>query len=151
MIGFGLNLLRTVRTRRNCISEFQPQKERRRQELMGYLVHTEQCHDIIRIGRETFLQLCQRIRGTGLVKDAYRSTVEEQVAKFLHIIGHNVKNRSVSFIFHRSGETVSRHFHNVLSAILWLEGEFIIQPNGTVVEPHILNNNRFYPYYKVCL
>jgi len=55
MIGFGLNLLRTVRTRRNCISEFQPQKERRRQELMEYLVHTEQCRDIIHMGPEAFL------------------------------------------------------------------------------------------------
>jgi len=81
MIGFGLNLLRMVHTRRNCMSEFQPQKERRTQELMEYLVHNEQCHDIIRKGPEAFLQLCQRIRGTGLVKDAYRSTVEEQVAK----------------------------------------------------------------------
>jgi len=50
MIDFGLNLLCTMRTRRNCISEFQPQKERRRQELMEYLVHAEQCHDIIRMG-----------------------------------------------------------------------------------------------------
>ncbi|XP_068473182.1 uncharacterized protein [Phaseolus vulgaris] len=60
---------------------------------MEYLVHTEQCRNIIRMGPEAFLQLCQRIRGIGLVKDAYRSTVEEQVAKFLHIIGQNVKNR----------------------------------------------------------
>ncbi|XP_068504275.1 uncharacterized protein [Phaseolus vulgaris] len=86
-----------------------------------------------------------------MVKDAFRSTVEEQVAKFLHIIGHNVKNRSVSFFFHRSEETVSRHFHNVLKAILMLHGEFLIQPVGTEVEPHILNNNQFFPYFKDCL
>ncbi|XP_068486360.1 protein ALP1-like [Phaseolus vulgaris] len=89
---------------------------------MEYLVHIEQSRHIIRMGPKAFIKLCERIRETGLVKDAYRSTVEEQVAKFLHIIGHNVKNRSVSFFFHRSGETVSRHFHNVLSAILRLEG-----------------------------
>nr|KYP62003.1 hypothetical protein KK1_016518 [Cajanus cajan] len=65
------------------------------------------------MGPAAFINLCERVRATGLVKDAFRSTVEEQVAKFLHIIGHNVKNRSVSFFFHRSGETVSRHFHNV--------------------------------------
>ena len=65
--------------------------------------------------------------------------------KFLHIIGHNVKNQSVSFFFHQSGETVSRHFHNVLSAILKLEGEFLIQPNGMVVETHILRTIDFSP------
>jgi len=33
------------------------------------------------------------------VKDIFRSTVEEQVTKFLHIIGHNVKNQTDSFFF----------------------------------------------------
>ena len=145
MISFGLNLLRTVPTRSNCISESHPQKEHRIQELMEYLVHTEESHHIICMGPEAFIKLCERIRRIGLVKDAYRSTIEEQVAKFMHIIGHNVKNRSVPCFFHRSGEIVSRHFHNVFSAILRLEGEFLIQPNGTVVEPHILNNSRFFP------
>jgi len=87
MIGFELNLLRTVHTRRSCISEFQPQKEHRRQELMEYLVHTKQCRDIIRMGPEAFLQLCQRIRGTRLVKNAYRSTVEEQLRNFCTLLG----------------------------------------------------------------
>ncbi|XP_068466573.1 uncharacterized protein [Phaseolus vulgaris] len=151
MIGYGLNVLRVLTETNNPIPEFIPQKERRRQELMSYLVHTERCRDIIRMSPEAFINLCQRIRGTDMVKDAFRSIVEEQVAKFLHIIGYNVKNRSVSFFFHRSGETVSRHFHNVLKAILMMHGEFLIQPAGTEVEPHILNNNRFFPYFKDCL
>jgi len=92
MIAFGLNLLRTMFTRSNCMSESQSQKERCKQELMEYLVHTEQSRDIIRMGPEAFIKLCERIRATGIVKDAYRTTLEEQVAKFLHIIGHNVKN-----------------------------------------------------------
>ncbi|KAL2341130.1 hypothetical protein Fmac_009070 [Flemingia macrophylla] len=118
---------------------------------MSYLIHTEQCRDIIRMGPMAFINLCERVRATGLVKDAFRSTVEEQVAKFLHIVGHNVKNRSVSFFFHRSGETVSRHFHNVLNAIIMLEGELLVQPSGRDVQPYILNNSRFYPYFKDCL
>nr|KYP48363.1 hypothetical protein KK1_029975 [Cajanus cajan] len=101
------------------------------------------------MGPATFINLCERVRATGLVKDALRSTVEEQVAKFLHIIGHNVKNRSVSFFFHRSGETVSRHFHNVLNAVIMLEGEMLVQPSDSNVHPYILNNSRFYPYFKV--
>jgi len=79
-----------------------------------------------------------------MVKDAFRSTIEEQLTIFLHIICHNVKNQSVSFFFLRSEETISRHFHNVLKAILMLHGEFLIQPSGTEVESHILNNNRFF-------
>jgi len=96
------------------------------------------------MGPEAFIHLCQRLRETGYVKDAFRSTVEEQVAKFLHIIGHNVKNRTVSLFFHRSGETVSCHFHNVLNAILMLEEEFLKQPSRSEVQPYIFNNI-FYP------
>ncbi|XP_028204632.1 putative nuclease HARBI1 isoform X2 [Glycine soja] len=118
---------------------------------MRQLVHTEKCRDIIRMGPEAFMLLCHKLRGTGYVKDTIRSTVEEQVAKFLHIIGHNVKNRTVSFFFRRSGETVSRHFHNVLRAIISLEDEFLVQPSGRDVPPQILNNSRFYPFFKDCI
>jgi len=101
IISFGLNLLRLLSDTTNSITEFEPRKERRRQELMEYLVHTERSRDIIRIGPEAFIQLCEQIRATKIVNDAYRSTFEEQVAKFLHIIGYNVKNRSVSFFSFR--------------------------------------------------
>ncbi|KAL2327743.1 hypothetical protein Fmac_021170 [Flemingia macrophylla] len=130
LVAFGLNMLSTVRCTSSNIKDFVSKKERRRHELMSYLIHTEQSRHIIRMGPVAFINLCERVRATTLVKDAFRSTVEEQVAKFLHIVGHNVKNRSVSFFFHRSGETVSRHFHNVLNAIIMLEGEFLVQPSG---------------------
>ena len=55
MIAFGLILLRTVSTRNNCMSESQPQKEHRRQELMEYLVHPEQSRHIIAWDRELSL------------------------------------------------------------------------------------------------
>jgi len=92
IIAFGLNLLRMLSDTTNSITEFEPRKKRRRQELMEYLVHTERSRDIIRMRPKTFIQLCEQIRATEVVKDAYRSTVEEQVAKFLHIIRHNIKN-----------------------------------------------------------
>ncbi|KAL2323198.1 hypothetical protein Fmac_027577 [Flemingia macrophylla] len=148
VVAFGLNMLSTLHVTTSNIRDFISQKERRRHELMSYLIHTEQCRDIIRMGPETFINLCQQVRATGLVKDAFRSTMKDQVTKFLHIIGHNVKNRSVSFFFHQSGETVSRHFHNVLNAIIMLEGELLVQPSGRDVHPYILDNTRFYPYFK---
>ncbi|KAL2337664.1 hypothetical protein Fmac_012110 [Flemingia macrophylla] len=129
LVAFELHMLSIVRCTSSHIREFVSQKERRRHELMSYLIHTEQSRDIIRMGPMAFIKLCERVRATGLVKDVFRSTVEEQVAKFLHIVGHNVKNRTVSFFFHRSGETVSRHFHNVLNAIIMLEGELLVQPS----------------------
>ncbi|KAK7246689.1 hypothetical protein RIF29_41559 [Crotalaria pallida] len=122
-----------------------------RSELMSYLVQTETCRHIIRMGPQAFMQLCEKLRGTGIVKDTMRSTLEEQVAKFLHIVGHNTKYCAMSLYFHRSKETISRHFHNVLRAIISLEGQFMVQPSGEEVPQKILNNNRFYPFFKDCI
>ena len=142
-----LNIYSTSRNSRDCI----PYKDQHRKKLISYLVHTNRCRDIIQMGPEAFNNLCHRLRASGLVKDAIRCILEEQVAKFLHIIGHNVKNHSVGFFFYRFGSTISRHFHNVLDAILSLELEFLIQPPRTEVKNHVLNDSRFYPYFKVTL
>ncbi|XP_047147356.1 putative nuclease HARBI1 [Vigna umbellata] len=151
IVCHALNILNMCSSDPSSVSTFLPDKDHRREQLMSYLVHTNRCRDIIRMGPEAFINLCERLRTTGLVKDAIRSIVEEQVAQFLHIIGHNVKNRSVAFFFYRSGATVSKHFHNVLDAILSLESEFLTQPSRDEVHPYVLNNNRFYPYFKDCL
>jgi len=151
IIAFGLNLLCILSDITNSITGLEPRNECRIEELMEYLVHTERSRDIIRIGPKAFIKLYERIREIDLVKDAYRSTVEEQVAKFLHIIGHSVKNQSVSFFFHWSGETNSYHFHNVLNEILMLEEQFIKQADGVHIQPQILHNNRFLLYFKVYL
>lgn len=55
----------------------------------------------------------------------------------------------MSFFFRRSGETVSRHFHRVLDALMEAGEIFMKQPDGTQVPPEILNSQRFYPYFKV--
>jgi len=59
---------------------------------MSYLVQNEHCRDIIYTWLEDFIKLYHWLCGTKLVKDAFRSTIDEQVAKFLHIIEHNIKN-----------------------------------------------------------
>ncbi|XP_072055034.1 uncharacterized protein [Arachis hypogaea] len=146
---YSLEFLSQYRTRQ--ISYENLERENRRTQLMIQLLTSEKCRDVIRMGPEAFRQLCQKLRGTGRVKDSIRSTVKEQVAKFLHIIGHNVKTRTMSFFFHRSGETISRHFHNVLHAILSLEGEFFKQPSGEYVPYEIRNSSRFYPFFKDCI
>ncbi|XLU95142.1 hypothetical protein S245_009494, partial [Arachis hypogaea] len=146
---YSLEFLSQYRPRQ--ISYENLERENRRTQLMTQILTSEKCRDVIRMGPEAFRQLCQKLRGTGRVKDSIRSTVEEQVAKFLHIIGHNVKTRTMSFFFHRSGETISRHFHNVLHAILSLEGEFFKQPSGEDVPYEIHNSSRFYPFFKDCI
>ncbi|KAJ9543555.1 hypothetical protein OSB04_023262 [Centaurea solstitialis] len=51
------------------------------------------------------------------------------------------------------GETVSRHFHTVLTVVLKLSAN-IIKPNANyneVVPTHILNKSRYYPAFKDCI
>ncbi|XP_022633862.1 uncharacterized protein LOC111241213 [Vigna radiata var. radiata] len=151
IVRHALSILNMYSSDSSSVNNFLSDRDRRREQLMSHLVHTNWCRNIIRMGPETFINLCERLRSTRLVKDVIRSTVEEQVVQFLHIIGHNVKNRSVTFFFHRSGSTVSNHFHNVLDAILTLESEFLIQPSGNEIHPYVLNNNRFYSYFKVLI
>ena len=47
------------------------------------------------------------------------------------------KKREVNFWFRRSSETISRHFHNVLAAIIELEEKFVIQLDGSEISPEI--------------
>ena len=66
-------------------------------------------------------------------------------------LAHDAGNRLCQETFNRSGETVSRHFHAVLKAVLKLSAD-IIQPNANYNEEtptHILTNNRYYPMFKV--
>ena len=74
---------------------------------------------------QAFEGLCDILRRDGDLQDTQHATVEEQVAKFLHILSHNVKNRTISFFFCHSGETISRHFHNVLRSIIMLKDQFL--------------------------
>ncbi|MFQ6650493.1 hypothetical protein Gotur_022410, partial [Gossypium turneri] len=60
------------------------------------------------------------INARGL-KSSRNMLVDEQVAMFLHIISHHLKNRVIKHHFNRSEETVSRSFHSVLNAVIHLQ------------------------------
>jgi len=85
---------------------------------MSYLVHTNQCCDIIHTGLEPFINLFKQLKATRLVKEINDiwSMVEEQVAKFLHIIEHNVKNRSVHFSSIIMGQLLAN-----ISIMFWMQ------------------------------
>ncbi|WOL16608.1 hypothetical protein Cni_G25396 [Canna indica] len=84
---------------------------------------------MIRMKRVTFFKLCDCLRERNLLHDTLNVTLEEQVAVFLHIVGHNVRNRVVGHNFMRSEETVSRYFNEVLRAIGELRRELIRRPS----------------------
>ncbi|TXG70067.1 hypothetical protein EZV62_005002 [Acer yangbiense] len=118
---------------------------------MNQLQTNQRCRDIIRIEPEAFKNLCEILKRDGGLRPTKLAAIEEQVAKFLYILSHNVKNRAISFFFRRSGETISRHFHRVLRSIISLEDQFLQQPTGSNVSLEVRSSNRFYPYFKDCV
>jgi hypothetical protein len=99
-------------------------------------------------GYQAFLNLCTLLRDHDRLAHTRGASIQEQVAKILHIVGHNVRNRVMSFFFRCSGETVRVHVHRVLDALIELDDTFLKQPDGIQVPLEILNNNKFYLYFK---
>ena len=110
----------------------------------------DSCVAYVRMGPHAFLQLAQMMRDNHSLKDTRYVTVEEQLAYFLHIVGHGERNRVVRTFFYRSTRTVSIYVRRVLRAINTLKHLFI-KPPSTSVHPKILSNRNWYPYFKVCL
>ena len=84
-----------------------------RNELMEQLSANEKCRGV-RMSPFAFALLCDTLRESSHLKDNKNSIIEGQVAKFLYLLAHNMENRTMSFFFRRSGETISRQFHEVL-------------------------------------
>ncbi|KAH1056883.1 hypothetical protein J1N35_034948 [Gossypium stocksii] len=61
------------------------------------------------------------VQTLGGLKSSRNMLVDEQVAMFLHIISHHLKNQVIKHHFNRSEETVSISFHNVLDALIRLQ------------------------------
>ena len=118
-----------------------------RDEILHWLRTSEKCYDVICIGPQDFQGLCDILRRNDDLQDTQCATVEEQVAKFLHILSQ--KNYTVSFFLCCFGETISCHFHNVLRSIIMLENQFLWQLDGNQVPVEILHSNKFNPYFKV--
>lgn len=106
--------------------------------------------EMLRMDKHVFHKLCNILRQRGMLRDTAGVMIEEQVAMFLNIVGHNERNRVIQERFQHSGETISRHFNNVLKAIKSLSREFL-QPPPLSTAPQILNTDRFYPYFQDCI
>ncbi|PPD67774.1 hypothetical protein GOBAR_DD35349 [Gossypium barbadense] len=82
----------------------------------------------VRMNRTAFFKLCEMLESIGGLKLSRNMLVDEQVAMFLHIISHHLKNRVIKHHFRRSGETVSRTFHSVLNAVIRLQDVLFKKP-----------------------
>ena len=107
-------------------------------------------HDQVHMTRGSFFKLTNILRERGIIKDTINMKLEGQLVMFLHTLGHNLRNRKIGHNFGHSGETVSRHFHKVLKAIILLHGNYFLRPSITT-PLEILGKDYFDPYFKVNL
>lgn len=108
----------------------------------------ECCLENFRMDKHVFYKLCDILQAKGLLRHTNRIKIEEQLGIFMFIIGHNLRTRAVQELFRYSGETISRHFNNVLNAIMSISLD-LFQPPGSGVPSEIIEDPRFYPYFKV--
>jgi hypothetical protein len=121
-----------------------------RESNLRYIYHSTDtnCLNQLRMKRAPFFRLCNLFRERELLKDSIHTSIEEQVAMFLLIVGHNTRFRALQPIFRRSIEVISRYFKAVLYAVGELRAE-MIRPPSTHIHPKIQDNSRFNPYFKV--
>ena len=126
------------------------QNEQHRQRTLSLIYHSTdvECISMLRMRRAPFFALCTIFRERQLVNDREGVSVEEQVAMFLHVVGHNQRFRVVHNSFRRSIQTVHKHFHQVLYAVGELRSEIIKAPSSTT-HPKVLGSHRWNPYLKV--
>ncbi|KAM6579085.1 hypothetical protein CsatB_030922 [Cannabis sativa] len=108
------------------------------------------CREMFRMDKHVFQNLCNVLRQKSMLRDTAGVMIEEQLGIFLNIIGHNERNRVIQERFQHSGETISRHFNNVLKAVKSLSRE-VLQPPPVNTPSEIIVNNRFFPYFQDCI
>ncbi|XP_008660607.2 protein ALP1-like [Zea mays] len=128
------------------------QSELHRQRTLNMIYNSTdvECISMLRMKRAPFFALCTTFRERGLVTDREGVSVEEQVAMFLHVVGHNQRFRVVHQAFRRSIQTVHKHFHQVLYVVGELRKELIKAPSPTT-HPKITGSYRWNPYLKDCI
>ncbi|PPD83647.1 hypothetical protein GOBAR_DD19409 [Gossypium barbadense] len=107
----------------------------------------ETCIEQVRMNRTVFFKLCEMLESIGGLKSSRFMLVDEQVAMFLHIISHHLKNRVIKHHFRRSGETISRAFHSVLNAVIRLQDVLFKKPEPITAD----SSDTMWKWFKNCL
>jgi hypothetical protein len=91
MVCFVVSRLRKIAGDESIPYEPRTHAERHRQSTlqMMYNYNDTECIAMLRMIRVPFFSLCNLLRSRGLVLETVGCPVEEQVAMFLHVVGHN--------------------------------------------------------------
>lgn len=116
------------------------------------------CVNAFRMHPEVFRKLCAELETNYGLKSSDKMSTLEKLGIFVYTLALGVSNRDVGERFQRSGETISRAFHEVLEAMVGRGKGFqglardIIKPKDPCfqsIPPQIINDKRYMPYFKV--
>lgn len=72
------------------------------------------------MNRDTFWRICYVVEHIGGLTASRNVEVCEQVAMFFNVLAHHTKNDIIRKSLKMSTFTISKYFHNVLLAVIWL-------------------------------
>lgn len=112
-----------------------------------------QCHFLLRMRPEVFLDLCSKIENQYKMKSSRNITVKGSVAIFLYICGHNATQRNVMRMFGHSQESIFRKFHEVLDVMEFMAKDmFKPDPmNLTQVHQKLQSDRQYGSNFKGCI
>jgi hypothetical protein len=89
------------------------ENEQHKQRILSLIYHSTdvECISMLRMRKAPFFALCTISRERQLDNDREGVSVEEQIAMFLHVVGHNQRFRVVHNSFRRFIQTIHKHFH----------------------------------------
>ncbi|KAH6771138.1 nuclease HARBI1-like protein [Perilla frutescens var. hirtella] len=102
---------------------------------------------LYRMYPDAFLKLCSIIRDKTPIQDTRHICVEERVATFLIIVGHNDRYCNVRQRFNRSHFATSQNFNKVLKALNMIAPDMMVKPS-TSTPAKIQDCTRFMPFFK---
>ena len=108
------------------------------------------CYESFRMAPHVFVNLCNRLKLMGLLKDNKNVSVEEGVAMGLAVLCHSTRQRLVAERFQHSTCTVHKWTKIVIKALATFGTHLIKYKNRGQVQPEIHANPKWYPYFEVC-
>ena len=113
--------------------------------------NTRRCQEVFRMKAEVFRFLCSELQSKGELHPSRHIAVDEKVGMFLWTVARAASNRDVQERFQHSGDTVSRHFHQVLHAVNLLIPDYIKLPSTSETCVSITSTPKFYTYFNDCI
>ncbi|KAH6818771.1 nuclease HARBI1-like protein [Perilla frutescens var. frutescens] len=105
---------------------------------------------LYRMYPDAFMKLCSIIREKTHLENTRYICVEEMVATFLIIVGHNNIYCNVRQRFHRSHFATSQNFNKILKALNTIAPDMMVKPS-TGIPAKIKESTRFMPFFKDCI